>query len=176
MSHEVSDDEDMVSLASEEEDFLKRVEQESQNIEAPSSYRFVMVEGIPNQAEVQNHWARKWNIQVNSNWNIIDVENKLFIEVKVTTLSDSAINYFKVKSMGMENNAILVVVNHSTGKIKYFPRPLRAQGEDKVTSFILSRCQIMRELGISDRPPNTRRRKSQFSAIHNLWRDSIYEV
>lgn len=145
----MSDDDDIISLDSEEEeDFL--IEQEGKKIETPSSYRFVMIEGIPNQAEVQKHWAGKWNLHVSSNWDIIDVVNKLFIEVKVTTLSDTIINEFRVKCMGMEENSVLAVVNPSTGKIKYFPQPLRAQGEDKVTSFIQLRCQVMRKLGISD--------------------------
>ncbi|CAG9579762.1 unnamed protein product [Danaus chrysippus] len=146
---EISDDEDAISMGSEDqEDFI--IEQDSIPADPPCSYRFVLIEGIPNQAEVQNHWAKKWNLTVTSNWDIIDIENKLFIEVKVTTLSDTAANTFRSKAVGMEANSVLVIVNPSTGKIKYYPRQLKAQREDKVTSFILARCQVMRELGISD--------------------------
>lgn len=140
----------LISLASEEEVMDYQMESDRVQIDVPSSYRFIMIEGVPNQAELQNHRARKWNIKVMSNWDIIDVENKLFIEVKVTTIDEVALNAFREKAIGMENNSLLVVVNPSTGKLKYYPREIRAQGKDKVTSFILARCQVMRELGISD--------------------------
>lgn len=93
--------------------------------------------------------ANKWGISIDSNWDLIDINNRKFIELKITENIESARRSYLRKSIGMEANSTLIVVNPTNGNTYWYPQLLRAQGEDKVTSFILSRCQVMRELGIS---------------------------
>lgn len=135
-------------MDSSDEEFEEVPQQECVKQEA--SYKFILIEGTPNQGELQNKWARKWAVTVSSCWDIIDTNDKKFIELKVTNNEDKALNAYKSKAIGLESNSSLIIVNPTTGKTTFHPLEISAQGCDKVTSFILARCQVMRELGISD--------------------------
>lgn len=90
---ELSDNEDIISVESGFGEFIATEIWEESKTAIKTAYRYIMIEGTPNQSELQNSWARKCNIKINSNWDLIDVDNQLFVELKVTGNVDHRQNF-----------------------------------------------------------------------------------
>lgn len=83
---------------------------------AEANYRFRVLEGLSNIANVQHFWAKRWETATpDSQWDIIDVLLRKFIEVKVTSNIDAAKKEYAVKNQELLGNTSLIVVHPYDG-------------------------------------------------------------
>jgi len=114
-------------------------------------HRYVLIEGMPLEAGVQSQIAKEWGISPpTSKWDIADLYNKSFIEVKVSWNPVKCIDDYRVKREGLEGHCALVIIHPVTGLFHWEDHEGGLRGEEKVLGFIMARVAAMEALGISD--------------------------
>lgn len=128
----------------DDNDLMPRFERETR-------YRFTMLEGKHNISLIQNTFAGKWKTNLpNRQWDLIDRDDKKFIEVKVT------INFIKAESdyLAYSSNNIghtaLYMIHPNSLDSKWIDHQGNVPGEAKVKSFLITRKAAMERLQIGE--------------------------
>nr|DBA44334.1 TPA_asm: polymerase PA [Cotesiavirus orthomyxi] len=110
-------------------------------------YRLVLLEGMPNVANIQARISRDFGCNApREMWDIADLSLKKFIEVKVTNNFNAARLAYRDKSENTDPFTALCVVDPQKGSARWLDHPGKLKGESKVKSFILSRTQALLDM------------------------------
>nr|APG77882.1 polymerase PA [Hubei earwig virus 1] len=116
--------------------------------ETMERYRLILIEGMPTPELIQNEYSRIYNIEPPSDvWDIFDQHAKQFIEVKVTTNINYALDKYNTMK-ATYNHGALCIINPYDGSIRWLDHDGNLNGETKVMNFILGRANILKELNI----------------------------
>nr|UVF62195.1 MAG: polymerase PA [Bat faecal associated orthomyxo-like virus 1] len=109
--------------------------------EAPNKeFRMILLEGNPSAASIQSEYEKKFGCdKMNKMWDIIDLKEKKFIEVKVSINKRDRELEFLADLKKCKINHSLCVLNPSNGEISWYNHPGGLDGEEKATSFLLQR-------------------------------------
>jgi len=98
--------------------------------------RLMLLEGGSDIAIKQNTWGIS---KINSQWHIIEKHLQKFIEVKVITDYNRAIETYNDKSAGMDGHTLLFCVHPYTCQIQWVDHPGKLIKESKVVNFLARR-------------------------------------
>lgn len=113
-------------------------------------YRYIVLEGLINASEVQNHFSNKWGADLNKLFDVIDTKEKKFIEFKTTTnLPKILEDYSKHKNTG--DNTSLIIVDLNETLIDTHNKDDEMPGTSKAYNFLMKRKALMKTLMLEDR-------------------------
>lgn len=112
-------------------------------------YRFTMLEGRAEADTIMNRYARKWEINPPTNrWDLVDRDNKCFVEVKVGTSLTNATEQYFANSVNLAGHTSLYWINPNSLDSCWKDHSGGVPGEHKVKSFLTIRKAAMERLGI----------------------------
>lgn len=118
------------------------------SILSTSSYRFIMLEGVPSAVKIQNQWAETWGLRpTDKQWDLIDLKEKKFIELKVS--GDKAYierAYMHGLAYSPQHTALVEVLRD--GSCRWRNHGGFPPGEQKVQAFMLQRRLVIDNLQI----------------------------
>lgn len=128
-------------------------------------FRFTMLEGRAEADTIMNRYARKWKIAPPVNrWDLIDRDQKCYVEVKVGTNLTSAVEMYFANAVTLTGHTALYWINPNSLHSVWRDHPGNVPGEHKVKSFLTIRKAAMERLGIVE---------SDLHEVYNL-SDSIF--
>lgn len=112
-------------------------------------FRFTMLEGRAEADPIMNRYARKWKINPPVNqWDLIDRDQKCYVELKVGTNLTSALERYFANSVALTGHTALYWINPNSLNSIWKRHPGNVPGEHKVKSFLTIRKAAMERLGI----------------------------
>lgn len=114
-------------------------------------YRLIMLEGNPTAPMIQAQYEREWGApKCNKIWDVVDLEESKFIEVKVSSLYEKHKQDYLEGTSGMGDHFALCVANPIDGSVKWVNHRGGLQGELKVSNFLLQRVAYMSERNVTE--------------------------
>lgn len=112
-------------------------------------HRCILLEGMPFAEKIQNQFAEEWGLpKPTKNWDIIDQQEKKFIELKCSTDVGAAEHRFYEELQWAASHTLLVVFHPFAGICRLTGHPGFPPDEAKVKTFLLAGRARMERLGI----------------------------